>query len=154
MIVFASGDVTPPFASEVRAQRFEAVGTGGSVVDAGGACGAGGTAGVNGPFAIGNSSFEFTLTGADPAATLGFLVLGVPAGQISCGACQLTSPIAGFVQTVAAGTATQSFPLACSPSLLGGTIQCQWWLVTPAARPCSLVPGASFSNRLDATFGL
>src|SRR5262245_38341595 len=62
--------------SDLRARRVEEVGPGGPVTDLGGGCGGGGVAWVNGPVAIGNSSFALTLSGADPGATGSLLLVG------------------------------------------------------------------------------
>ncbi len=153
-IAFASADALPPYASEVRGQLFEAIGSGGAVASAGGGCGTGGIAGVNGPLALGNSSFAFTLTGAHPAAAIAVFVLNAPVAPIPCGPCLITPPLVSATLPAAGGSATLPVPISCDQALLGGMVQFQWWVASTAASPCALLPNTSFSDRVNATIGL
>ncbi len=153
LLVFSSADDTPPFASQVMAQRLEAIGAGGAVVDVGGGCGRGGVAAGRGSFAIGNPAFSFVLSGADPGALAAALNLNAVVAPIRCGACLISPPLLTFAQPIAGGTAMMTIAVPCQPSLIGGMLQAQWYVVG-GATPCNLAPRVSFSNRLDATVGL
>ncbi|MEM7201360.1 MAG: hypothetical protein AAF628_13910 [Planctomycetota bacterium] len=154
MIVWMDAQAVPPYSSEIWAQRFEALGSGGPVTDLGGACGPGGVAGTNGPAAIGNPNFAFTLTGADPTASIAVVVLAAPGPRLPCGPCQVTLPIAQAPRlTGPPGSASLPLALPCDLTLLGGQIQFQWWAVFSSASPCQLLPTASLSNSVVATIG-
>ncbi len=143
--------------SDVRARRVEAVGPGGPIADLGGVCGGGGFAWVNGPVAIGNSSFALTLSGADPAATGSLLLVSASASPSSCGPCVLVPDLSSsailFV-ALAGGAGNRPVPIPCELSFVGGSAKVQWIVFFTAASPCPTAPGFSLSNAIDATIGL
>ncbi len=153
-VSFSSAVNIPPFNSEVRGQLYEAVGSSGGFASLGGGCGSAGSPGVGGPLAIGNKLFSFTVSGADPAATLAVLVLNGAVAPIPCGPCLLTPPAATLSTPMAGGFASQSVPIPCATNLVGGTVQFQWWVVGTAASPCALLPNVSITGRVNATVGL
>ena len=154
LIVWMDAENTPPFESEIWAQRFEAFGPGGAITNVGGGCGLGGVAGGVGPFSLGNSSFVFTLSGADPASTGAVFVLGATTGPQPCGSCVLTSPLIQIPRPVTSGSAAISLPVPCNPAFLGGSVQAQWWVAGTSVTPCFIAPTVSFTDRLNLTIGL
>ncbi len=153
LVVFASADGTPPFASEVRAQQIEALGVGGPLTDLGGGCGQGGVAGGSGPFAIGNSTFRFTLSGARPAVTAAAFALNGTVAPLSCGACKILPPLIFVGVPISSGAASITLPVPCNLWLPGQTIEVQWTTLVPGLVPCASVRNVAFSNRLQATVG-
>ncbi|MCI0586044.1 MAG: hypothetical protein L0323_04285 [Planctomycetes bacterium] len=143
--------------TSVLAHRVESLGPGGPVVDVGGGCGGGGFGWVNGPVAIANADFAFTLSGADPGAT-GSLVLVAPAASnFPCGPCTLVpdlSASAVLSAQVSGGGAAIAVPIPCNLALLGGGAKVQWIVFPTSASPCSSGPNVSLSNAIDATVGL
>jgi hypothetical protein len=156
MLVFASVVPVPPFHSAVAAQRLEAIGAGGAVVDLGGGCGAGGTAGTNGvPLAIGASAFAFQLGGALGGGNGGALfVLGAAGPPLVCGACAVLAPTVSFPRAVTGGSASFPLPIPCDVNLVGGALEVQWWCVGASSTPCAPAPAVAFSPRLSCTVGL
>ncbi len=131
----------------MRGQLLDALGPGGPVTPIDAGCGNGGTAGVSGPLALGNVDFAFTLSGADPAATLAVFVLNAPVAPLPCGACSLTPPLVSAGLPLAGGATLLPTPIPCNMALIGGALQFQWWVAPTAVSPCALLPGASFSGR-------
>lgn len=154
LVVWESSGAALPFDGDILCQVVEAVGTGGSVVPAGGGCGLGGTIGFTGPAAIGNPSCAVTLTGADPAAPIAILnnVLGAP--PLTCGAC-VWEPFSGLihVKALVGGNAQQAFAMPLDPGLIGAVLSYQWTVVLGASTPCPLQAGVSLSNRMNVTVG-
>jgi hypothetical protein len=144
-IIGATGDV--------KAQRVEAIGAGGAMVDLGGGCGGGGIAGTNGPVAVGNSAFALTLAGADAGATGSLVNVSPPVAPFSCGPCMLIPPFLTFFEPVSGGAAALPLAIPCDLGLLGGTVHVQWAAFPTAASPCPSFPAVSFSNRLALTVG-
>ena len=142
MLVWQSISATD---GEVKAQRLEAIGAGGSVVDLGGGCGAGGTITVNGPVALGNSSFAYGLTGAagSPVA----LVLSPTLGNFACGPCTLKPGL----DIVLAVPAPFLSPTPCSLALYGATLYAQWIVATPGG--CPIAPPLALSSAISVTIG-
>jgi hypothetical protein len=145
MIAWQSSNLTLPFECDVGLRRAEAIGAGGGIVDLGGGCGGGGVAGVNGPVAVGNSGFAFTLAGAAGPSSL---VLSFnPPVNIVCGPCTLI-PNFDFVF----GGPPVPIPIPCDAIYLGVTADAQWLVIAPSA--CPSVPFASLSNAIRVTVGL
>ncbi|HKB14571.1 MAG TPA: hypothetical protein VKF62_00820, partial [Planctomycetota bacterium] len=155
MIVWQSSGMGSPFAGDIKGQRVEAIGTGGPVADIGGGCGGGGTAGVNGPVAVGNSTFQFTLAGADAGAAGGILVVGSFLLNFNCASCTL-KPNFGFTPFVAVGGGAAQFPLPipCAAELVGATFYAQWAVLPASASPCALAPDLALSDAVSVTIGL
>jgi hypothetical protein len=137
---------------DVKARLVEALG-GGPVVDLGGGCGAGGTASVNGPVAIGNPAFAFTLAGAPPGATAAVFNVNLPGAPVVCGSCSLTPFYFAIPYPLLFGGARFALPLPCELGLLGATVEVQWTVLESGSNPCPAARGASFSNRLQVTVG-
>lgn len=155
LLTFTEADDSPPFASDLVASRYQALGPGGAITLQGSNCGTPGTIGTNGVAAIGNTDFRVTLTGAPPAA-LPFLLWSLPGGETTCGTCSLGNTISALFLLPSAGTASYSFPIPCSfASYLGVTLQAQWALFGTAQNPCPNFPGLglSFTQRLRFTLG-
>lgn len=154
MVSYSEADRLPPFRSDIVGQLIEAQSNGLPITNVGGACALGGTNGSSGgPFVLGNSSFAFRVTGADPNALL-FLSLGFPSGGISCGLCALTNPLAFQFKVNTNGASTSPFPIPCDPAFAGTNFEWQWVSFLTAFNPCPNAPGLSASNRLQATIGL
>lgn len=139
---------------QIRARLFSAMGAGGPVSNVGGGCGAGGAASANGPFAIGNPEFSFGLTGAAPTATAAFFNVNTAVSPLGCGACTITPPFIVVPRPIAGGAATMPFPLPCNMSIIGATLEVQWWVAGTSVSPCVLAPSFSISDRLQASVGL
>lgn len=112
-------------------------------------CGAGGVAATTGgPFAVGNSSFAFSVGGADPTATL-MLILGAPERTLACGGpCVLTYPIILSIETNVGGSASRNLAVPNDPSLVGIALEQQWASLSPSGSSCPNIPGLSASQRL------
>jgi len=151
LICFGSAALTSPFASEVVAQRFDAFGRSAVFQSHGGGCGSTFTLGTNGPVAVGNGSLVLFLDGVQGAST-GFLNLNVPgAAVLPCGACRVTAPAILLAARVGGNVAAVSLGLRCDPSLIGATLESQWWVVGQTQSPCPLVPNLAFSDRYHVT---
>lgn len=150
--VFAEALDAPPFSSVVIAQRFEAVGPGGPIVNLGGGCGLMGLHDtIGGGFAVGNPSFAFRATGV-PAISLTFLSLAVPAPLVPCGPCVLVSPLVlSFVANPGTGIVTSTFAVPCDPIFVGFQVDSQWIAFGTTASPCPLFASLSASNALRST---
>ncbi len=155
LLTFTESDDSPPFTSSLIAQRLQALGSGGAITLTGSACGAGGTIGTaGGPFAIGNTDFLVTLSGAQPSA-VPFVLLGFPGGEQACGACLYTNPVASVFVLPSGGNAAYNWRIPCAAyQFLGMQVQAQWALVNTSANPCFLLSGLSFSQRVRLTLGL
>lgn len=149
-LVFSEAENAPPFEGDLVGQRFEAVGPGLPPAIVGPGCGLGGVAGTNGPFAVGNASFQFTLTGAQPTAVV-FLSIALPGAPIVCGPCGLTNPVSFEFKVNIGGNATSTFAVPCNPAFIGSTIETQWVSFFSTANPCPAVSGLSTSPRLTVT---
>lgn len=149
MLVFADQD-TQTIDSNIGLQWVGAMGAGGAITDLGGGCGPGGLAVANGAFALGNTSFQFELYGAQ-ALAIPFLAIGFPGQPLTCGACALTNPVAiEFVPNLA-GTAVKSMTLPGTAALLGITVEFQFDTFQVNYVGCPQVPGLAASNRITAT---
>jgi len=142
MLVWQSVSATD---GEVKTQRLEAIGAGGAVVDLGGGCGAGGTITVNGPVALGNSSFAYGLSGAagPPVA----LVLSPTLANFSCGPCTLRPGL----DVILAVPAPFLSPTPCNLALYGATLYAQWIVATPGG--CPIAPPLALSSAISVTIG-
>ncbi|MCU0863243.1 MAG: hypothetical protein MUC36_05605 [Planctomycetes bacterium] len=146
LLLWNETEALPPFAGSVVGQRFTAM-QGAPPVVLSPSCPGGGTAGTNGPFALGNAGFRFTLSGGDPSAPLA--LLGLSAGglaPIPCG-CTFVQSLQTIVATAVAGTAESAFAVPCDPLLLGFVLEYQWLLFGTAASPCPLLANVSGSDR-------
>jgi hypothetical protein len=153
LVVFAEAFNQPPFTSRVIGQRIENQGPGTTPVTLSPGCGLGGTAGTNGgPFVVGNGSFEFTLSGAQPGALL-FLSLGFGPTPAPCGTCTLTNPAAITFHQNFGGSAISPFPVPCNPAFISVALEFQWISFLTAANPCPAAAGLSASQRTQVTLG-
>jgi hypothetical protein len=150
--VFTESLDTPPFSGVVIAQRFEAVGPGGAIVNLGGGCGVLGLQDtIGGGFAVGNTGFTFRGSGIPPIS-LTFLSLAVPAPLAPCGTCVLVSPLVlEFVPNPGTGTVTYTFAVPCNPIFVGFQMDTQWAAFGTVASPCPVLSGVSASNILRST---
>jgi hypothetical protein len=140
--------------SEVKAQLLQAFGPGGGTVNLGGGCGAGGLISTSGDVAAGNPSFAITLSGADPFATLGLLILkAAGAATLSCGSCDVILPGMQLTAPMSGGAAALTIPIPCDSALVGAQFDAQWAVLPTAAAPCPLIGNASASSRLRFTIG-
>jgi hypothetical protein len=145
--------VASPGTATIVGRLQEAVGAGGAVTTVGTGCGNGGTIGADSPFALANFDFQFTLTGADPAATFGVLSIAFPAAPVTCGSCTFTNPLSTEFAPVSGGAATMRFALPVSAGFVGVTVEAQWATLGGAASPCPAAAGVSASARLRCTVG-
>jgi hypothetical protein len=153
LIVFEEAEGVPPFDSDVVMQRYATI-RGTPPVTLSPGCGFG-VAGTDGPFAVGNTGFHFTLNGAI-AGQLSFLSLAFAAPPLACGSCILTNAFTfEFKGPVsAAGTNSSALPLSCGLAwLVGLPLESQWVFFGGSASPCPLAAGLTASNRLQATLG-
>ena len=151
ILVYTEAVTTPPFLSQVVAQAILPIANAPAPVNIGGQCGQGGTIGTTSVASVGNSVFAVELTNGDPTA-LHLLSLGMPTLGIACGPCVLTNPISlGFAG--GGGTATSTFPIPCTPSLVNLQFEAQWLSLIAGVSPCPLVADLSASNRLLITVG-
>jgi len=141
---------TAPFVGNVGAQRFTRMVGAPPTVLGPGCGGGGGTAGTNGPFALGNTQFRFTLTGADPTATWAILTMNTGEPPVVCG-CTFTQPVVTFVVPPVGGNADFLFAVPCKASLLAIQLEYQWLSWGVAASPCPLVPNLVSSDRVLLT---
>lgn len=139
--------------SLLRSHRYRPF-TGGSVTPLGGVggCGGGGIAGVDGPFAVGNLSFDLTLRNADPLAPAAVVLFDTAMGPTTaCGTCTFLSPqVVSPLFPVTNGDADAPLPLPCNAGLLGFAMDVQWAVLTPVTpgAPCPLLPFLSVSDAL------
>ena len=151
--MFSLASFGPVIPSGLGAQVFEAF-VSGSAVSLGGACGNGGTTVANGVFAAGNSLFRLELQGTDPAAFSAILLLGAPGPALSCGSCAIVQPIVSIGLPVVGGAGGLAIPLPCAlQSAVGAVMEAQWLTTRTSQSPCPLLPGFSFSDRLQLTLG-
>lgn len=153
LIVFSSAEFTPPFDSEVRAQRFEAIGAGGPFVNTGGGCGRRTSMSANGPIAIANPGLAFRVDGVAGALAVSVAV-GIPtAAPLPCGSCQVAVPVVMLPAQLGGDRAEAHLGIGCEPSLVGAALELQAWVLGTAESPCPLVASLSFSDRHVATIG-
>jgi hypothetical protein len=138
--------------ADIEAQRLEAFG-GGSVVNMGGGCGGGGSISTSGAVAAGNPSFKVLVSGADPLATLGLLVVKVPTAMYSCGACSVMLAPSQFSVPLFAGAGSQTVPLPCDLGLVGAQLDTQWVVLPTLTVACPVFGNLGVSNRLRLTIG-
>ena len=151
--MFCQAQAVPPFSSRVIGQRIENKGPGTGASNVGGGCGLGGNVGTSGgPFVVGNSSFTFTVSGADPAAVM-FLSIGFPSAGLFCCSCTVTNAVAFAFKVNVAGSASSPYPVPCDPSFVGLCLETQWVSFNTAFNPCPSAPGLSASQRLRVTMG-
>ena len=154
LLVFERGEVSLPFDSDIVAQRVEAIGAGGGVVDLGGGCGNGGSVLVLSPVAIGNPDFIISLINADPTSTVALLNLAPPGPVTACGSCSFLLPGTLLAQFPIGGGASQPLPIPNQASLLGGVLEAQWAVLPTGSSPCPLFSSVALSNRLQLNIGL
>jgi hypothetical protein len=145
LILYGEFDLAPPFVGNVQARPFDAM-AGGPETTVGPGCGNGGTAGTNGPFALGNPDFAFTLTGADPQAPIAAISLAHGGTPFVCGGCQLLPHLALVIAIPTAGSASYPLAVPCAAGLLGLPIEFQWLVFGPTGAVCPLIPGLSASD--------
>ncbi len=139
----------------IYAQRLEAIGAGGPVIDLGGGCGGGGTLSTLGSLAIANPDFELRLQGASPvgAPALFLFNFGPPVFS-SCGPCfsDLRSDFRINRVVGSGGFVSIPLPLPADPTLFGvaGTAQA---ILFNSPGPCTRYPQLSNSNRIHMTMG-
>ncbi|MBL9076313.1 MAG: hypothetical protein JNL08_02340 [Planctomycetes bacterium] len=153
LIVSTESFTVPPFLGAVLAQRVQALGPGSQPVFLGGACGNGGVPAISAPFVVGNADFHFLVSGLEPGA-VPVLDLGLPAVPLPCGACSLLPPVILEVKANVGGTASSLWAVPCDPGFAGFQLEFQWLSLLTSASPCSLLPGASLSERVALTAGI
>lgn len=138
----------------LHAQRFEATGPGGSVVDLGGGCGLGGQLNVKDSLAVGNPIFGLELTGASAASSIAiFNITSSAPPVLSCGGCEIANPLLLIGAPLVAGASSLQLPIPCDTALGGGSVDFQCLVLGSASSPCVALPGYAFSNRLRGTIG-
>jgi hypothetical protein len=104
---------------------------------------------------IGNTSFGFSLTTADPQAALGAFLLGIGLStpRLPCGTCLIVNPVATNLAVLSAGAASYPLPLPCDQSLIGLPIQAQGAVVGSVQNVCPSLNTLSVSSALGFTVG-
>jgi hypothetical protein len=154
LVSYESVTFAPPFTGTLLARRFESVGATAASVDLGGGCAGGGTAGTLNPLAPASPDFMFTLSGASPAAALGFVNLNPgPATPFPCGTCVGRLPGTLIQRPIAAGSASAVLPIACSTSIVGTVWDYNWIVALVPTSPCPLFANVANSNVLRLTVG-
>jgi hypothetical protein len=158
MIAFVRGGVStsgiPPATTTtlgVGARRAEAIGAGGPVTTLAPGCGGAGTAGVNGPAAVGNPHFAFTLSGMPAGTSATLFNLSAPAQRFGCASCQILPYAIVLFVAGAGGSATLPVSIPCDPSLVNATVAAQWTVLGNPTSPCAALPQFGFSNTLSVT---
>ena len=155
LVVWAEWDPGPPYDGDIFAQRLEAIGSGGSWSSLGGGCGGGGALSIDGPIAPGNPALTFDLLGADPAATVGLLLVRPPSPghTFTCGSCTFLLPPGIMLSApLVGGFGSVKVPVPCQGDLQGATFEAQWVSLVTSTSPCPLFSGISFSKRVTMTF--
>lgn len=137
--------------SLLRSHRYQPF-TGGSVTPLAGVagCGTGGSIGVNGPFALGNSEFKLTLSGANPSSALAYAILdSTLAAPNTCGTCLSINLETTLPVVAAGGSAELPISIPCDLRFLGATLNAQWIVFTPGA-PSPPCPAFRFVSASDA----
>jgi hypothetical protein len=154
LIVFAAGALAPPFEGTIRAQRFAAFGSTGTLTSVGGGCGRPFPMSAVGPIAVGNRRLALELGGVTGAAAV-FTSIGIPgAAPLPCGGCQVTVPVLALAARFANNTALTSLGLRCDLAVVGVQLEVQGWVLMPGLSPCPLVADLAFSDRHLLTIGL
>jgi hypothetical protein len=135
----------------IIAHRMESVGTGGTVTQLSAGCGNGGTIGVNGPAAIANSDFAFTLSGAQ--GMLGLLNWNTPSAGVPVGSCLVTPLASPLAATITGGAAAMPFGIPANPALLNLALDAQWIVVGSPSSPVPFLPNYSASSRIRVVVG-
>jgi hypothetical protein len=144
LMVYGSFSRTAPFHGDVRGRRFGAYAGDGSFASLGGGCATGYKIGLSGEPGIGNSGFRFVLNETTPAVAL--FVLNAPTRAIPCGTCQVLPPALVLPGRPNASGAHLALAIPCDPSLIGGVLDTQWWILGSAQKPCSLTSDLVFSD--------
>jgi hypothetical protein len=138
---------------QIQFHFWESDGSGSVSADQGGGCGGGGVLVLQGATTIGSQDFVAGVVGADPAATLGILNLGVPGGAIPCGTCNVL-PLQTLVNVgLSQGVGAKLLKIPCKGTLAGQTLALQWIVLPTLSTPCPLVANLSFSNTVHLTLG-
>ena len=135
----------------ILARRMESVGTGGTVTQLAAGCGNGGTIGVNGPAAIANSDFAFTLSGAQ--GLLGLLNWNGPSTPVAVGSCMVTPLATLLAATITGGAAVMPFPIPANLALHNQALDAQWIVVGSPSSPVPFLPNYSASSSIRVIVG-
>lgn len=139
---------------DIYGRRFAATGAGGSSVTIAPGCGLGGTLSTSSSMSLG-TDLELNLTGADPGAQAGFLLLREPGTALfGCGPCQVVIPALSTNLPIQNGEFSTTIRIPCDITLNGGRFDWQGAVLFTSQSPCSLLPGGGFSNVLRTTLGL
>lgn len=154
LAAFEEGQSLPPFDRDIALQMLEVIGSGGPRTNIAPGCGLGGTAGTNGPCAVGNTDFAFTLTGADPSAPLVLLSLALPTTtSFFCGPCTLLPPLVLETLTPVGGAAQRALPIPPDNTLVNAAFRAQWLPAFGQPGPCSTFGFLSASNLIQVDIG-
>ncbi len=154
LLVFESTDPNPPFATDVRVQRIDALGNGGPITNRGGGCGVAGTFTTSGPWALGAPDFRFQLQGSGGSLAILNVALGANPATIPCGTCVLMPADVQLASApITSGSARFETSVFCDPALLGSELSAQWLVMTAGSSPCPLVAGIAVSDRLVLRLG-
>ncbi len=156
LVTWTSTDVVPGDRT-VHGALYEPFGAGGPIQDLGGGRGLSGTATTDGPFALGNRDFAFTLRAANGGnLTLAALELAFHDGPslFRCGPfCAVLAGVHSLnVNVDAAGNARAPIPLLFDDKAFGLAVSAQLVVFTPSTNPGGLAP-VSVTNTLRAVLG-
>lgn len=147
LTVFSSAIAVPPFASTIRARRYEAL-IGGAVSQVRAGCIGGGTASLAGLFAFGNN-VNVNLSGADPLASLAAVHIGTDLSPIvPCFSCPILEPFVAIPVSINNGNASMSLSIDCSIQLQGQALRFQYVVASTSTAPCLGIP-AGFSSIVE-----
>ena len=80
--------------------------------------------------------------------------LTAPTTPVTCGPCEWLPPMVALVIPITQfGSASFSYSLPCTPTLVGVQFQTQWTTVDPVTMPCAPHPGIAMSDRHLHTIG-
>lgn len=152
LVAYSEMTTSLPLPSRIAAQRYEALG-GGPIAVVGTACGAPGTIAPDGPYALGNTDFGITLTGA-PSGAIPFISIGVPGGEFACGTCVFHPGFVVLNVPLSGNSARFPYSLGCNYlPYVGATFSAQWWVYDAPRNNCPGATGWTCTPRLHLTLG-
>lgn len=155
MFFWLEQEASTGFNGDIYGRRFTALGSGGSKGTIANGCGLGGSLSSPSSVSLG-TDLVLNVTGADPGASAGFLLLREPGtGLFNCGICQAVIPAAVLnAPSVVGGNFSFTIPIPCDITLNGGRFDWQGAVLGTSQSPCTLLPSGGFSNVYRTTIGL
>lgn len=146
LIVYQSATQLPAqLVGEITATQFTvALGTDTSTPLWGGCGNAVALSTNGGPFAIGNSAFEFRVTGSATAA-IGLFVFGFGGQSLPCGSCTAVNPVVLGATPLTVGTGYYPLPVPCNSVFLGFALDAQVGVLGATTNVCPVLNTLSLS---------